>query len=360
MQTRTQHIKAAIAALLLIGLVAAGCGGSGKNSAPTKGVASAQKTKSTTLVGAGSTFVAPLVQAWIPRVSDSLSYSVQYSAVGSGAGIAQITGRNVDFGASDAPLTPDQFSACKGCVQIPWALAATSVFYNLQGGGNFLHMSGPVLAKIYLGQITKWNDPAIAKLNPGKNLPSTTITVVHRSDGSGTTYNFTDYLSHVSSTWKNQVGIGTAVNWPTGTGAPHSSGVAAVVKQTPGAIGYAETAYAVTNHLTYFKMQNRAGKFVVPKAKGVLAAALLDTHPAKDGSLSIVNPPASKKYAGAYPISTYTYVIVPTRTAKAAGLKRLIGWAITKGQANGPKLFFQPLPHVVVSYDRKAIAKLGR
>ena len=185
----------------------------------TAGTASAKRS-STTLNGAGSTFVAALVQSWVAPVQSDRGITLNYSAVGSGAGIAQITGRNVDFGASDAPLTPDQFSACKGCIQIPWALASTSVFYNLPGGGNFLHMSGPVLAKIYLGQITKWNDPAIAKLNPGKNLPSTTITVVHRSDGSGTTYNFTDYLSHVSSTWKNQVGIGTAVNWPTGTGAP--------------------------------------------------------------------------------------------------------------------------------------------
>jgi phosphate transport system substrate-binding protein len=321
------------------------------------GTASA-KTTSATLNGAGSTFVAPLVQSWVAPVKAAHGITLNYSAVGSGAGIAAITGRTVDFGASDAPLTPDQFSACKGCMQIPWALASTAVFYNLPGGSNFLHMSGPVLAKIYLGQITNWDDPAIKKLNHGKSLPNQTITVVHRSDGSGTSFNFTDYLSHVSRTWKNQVGTGTAVNWPTGTGAPHSSGVAAVVRQTPGAIGYAETAYPVHNHLTYFRMRNRSGRYVLPKLTGVRAAAQLDIRPAKDGSLSIVNPPKSKKYRNAYPISTYTYILVAKSSNQAAALKQLIGWAITKGQKFGPKLFFSPLPGPVVKFDKKALKKI--
>jgi len=341
------RIALALATAALLGALAVASAG-----------AASAKRSSTTLDGAGSTFVASLVQSWVAPVQSARGITLNYSAVGSGAGIAQITGRNVDFGASDAPLTPDQFSACKGCIQVPWALASTSVFYNLQGGGNFLHMSGQVLAKIYLGQVTKWNDPAIAKLNPGKNLPSTSITVVHRSDGSGTTYNFTDYLSHVSKTWKNQVGVGTAVNWPTGTGAPHSSGVAAVVKQTNGAIGYAETSYPVHNHLTYFKMRNRSGRFVLPKLAGTLAAAQLDTHPAKDGSLSIVDPPKSKKYRNAYPIATYTYVIVAKQSKNAAGLKSLISWAITKGQKFGPKNFFTPLPAPVVNFDKKSVKKI--
>ncbi len=321
------------------------------------GTASA-KSSSATLNGAGSTFVSPLVQSWVAPVNSALGITLNYSAVGSGAGIAAITGRTVDFGASDAPLTPDQFTACQGCLQIPWALASTAVFYNYSAGGNFLRMSGPVLAKIYLGKITNWDDPAIKKLNPGKNLPSENITVVHRSDGSGTSFNFTDYLSHVSSTWKSQVGTGTAVNWPTGTGAPHSSGVANVVKQTPGAIGYAETSFPVHNHLTYFRMRNRSGHFVLPKLTGVKAAAQLDTHPAKDGSLSIVNPPKSKKYRNAYPISTYTYIMVAKSSNQAAALKQLIGWAITKGQKFGPKLFFSPLPAAVVKFDKKSIQKI--
>jgi phosphate transport system substrate-binding protein len=316
------------------------------------------KSNAATLNGAGSTFVAPLVQSWEAPYKSASGATLNYSAVGSGAGIAAITGRTVDFGASDAPLTRDQFSACKGCMQIPWALASTAVFYNLQGAGNFLHMSGPVLAKIYLGKIKRWNDPAIRKLNPGKNLPSTAITVVHRSDGSGTTYNFTDFLSSVSYTWNTTVGRGTAVSWPTGVGAPHSSGVAAVVKQTNGAIGYAETAYPKRNNLTFFRIQNRSGNFVQPYLPSTLAAALLDTHPAKDGSLHIVNPPKSKKYRNAYPIATYTYIIVANASKQAAALKQLIGWAITKGQPYGPKNYFVPLPAPVVKFDKKQLAKI--
>jgi phosphate transport system substrate-binding protein len=316
------------------------------------GAASAKSTGAT-LNGAGSSFVAPLVQAWKAPVQAALGMTVNYSAVGSGAGIAAITGRTVDFGASDAPLTSSQFNSCGGCIQVPWALASTSVFYNLPGSKTFLHMSGPVLAKIYLGKITTWNNPAIKKLNPGKNLPNKQITVVHRSDGSGTSYNFTDYLSHVSPTWKSQVGRGTAVQWPTGVGAPHSSGVANVVRQTPGAIGYAETSYPIKNHLPYFAMQNSSGVFTRPVLKGIAAAARLDTHPNKAGALSIVDPPKSKKYKNAYPISTYTYVLLAKKSKQAAALKQLVKWAITKGQKYGPKLFFEPLPKSVVKFDQK-------
>jgi phosphate transport system substrate-binding protein len=324
------------------------------------GAAGAAPAKQTgdTITGAGSTFVAPLVSVWIPAVANAYGYNLEYSAIGSSGGIAQIQARTVDFGASDAPLSPDQFSACNGCIQIPWALAATSVFYNLPGVKNLLHMDGPTLAKIFMGKITKWNDPAIAKLNPGVNLPSTAITIAHRSDGSGTTFNFTDYLSHVSGAWKSQIGTGTSVNWPVGSGGKGSSGVAAIVSETPGAIGYADVAYALHNHLSYFAMKNRSGKYTVPALRGILAAALLDTHPAADGSLSIVNPPKAKKYANAYPISTYTYVIVPTTTTKAHDLKQLISWAVTHGQSFGPKLVFEPLPLAVVKYDEKAIAKI--
>ncbi len=316
------------------------------------------KNKDVTITGAGSTFVAPLVSAWIPAVGSAFGYTLQYSAVGSGAGIASITERTVDFGASDAPLSPDQFTSCNGCIQIPWALAATSVFYNLPGVKNLLHMDGPTLADIFLGKIKTWDDPAIKKLNPGVNLPSTAITIAHRSDGSGTTFNFTDYLAKVSPAWQGAVGTGTAVNWPTGIGGKGSSGVAAIVSQTPGAIGYADVAYALHNHLSYFAMKNRAGKFTVPALKGILAAALSQTKPNSDGSLSIVDPPASKKYANAYPISTYTYVIVPVQTSKAHELKQLISWAVTHGQTFGPKLVFQPLPLPVVQFDEKAVKQI--
>lgn len=314
--------------------------------------------KKTSLNGAGSTFVAPLVDTWISPVGSALGISLSYNAVGSGGGVSAITNKQVDFGASDAPLS--QYApTCSSCVQIPWALGGTAVMYNVPGAPNLLKMTGAVLAKIYLGQITRWNDPAIKKLNPGANLPSMTITTVHRSDASGTSYNFTDYLSQVSSAWKKGPGTGTSVAWPAGIGAKGSSGVSGAVHSTPGGIGYADAEYSVSAHLAIFRMENRSGKFVIPRVKGIDAAATLDVHPAKDGSLSIVDPPAAKKYADAYPISTYTYIDVQKRSARAAALKRLVTWAITKGQTYGPKIFFAPLPAAVVAFDKKQIAKIG-
>jgi phosphate transport system substrate-binding protein len=319
------------------------------------GVASA-KSAGASVTGAGSTFVAPLVNAWESPVKSALGITLNYNAVGSGGGVTAITNKQVDFGASDAPLT--QFNpTCKTCVQLPWALAATAVIYNIPGL-QFLHMTGPVLAKIYLGQIKKWNDPAITKLNKGRALPNEAITVVHRSDSSGTSYNFTDFLSSVSSAWKNGPGTGTAVAWPAGIGVPKSGGVAGAVRTTPGAIGYVDVDYAVVQHLGFFRMRNRDGNFVLPKLKGIRAAAQLDTRPSKDGSLSIVNPPKSKKYRNAYPIATYTYVDVQRTTPNASAIKRVISWAITKGQAYGGRLFFAQLPAAVVTFDKKQLKKV--
>jgi phosphate transport system substrate-binding protein len=319
--------------------------------------ASPAKRSGLTISGAGSTFVQPLVQQWIAPLGAAYGYDLQYSGVGSGAGIAAVTNRTVDFGASDAPLTPDQFSACRGCVQIPWALSATAVIYNLPGVKNLLHMNGATLAKIFQGQITQWDDPAIKKLNRGVNLPSTKIAIVHRSDNSGTTYNFTDYLSSASSQWRSQVGNGVAVNWPVGTGQRGSSGVAGGVTQTPGAIGYVDVAYALHNHLSFFAMQNKSGKYATPGLKGILAAASSDQKPdPKTNALSIVNPP--KRYPLAYPISTYTYVIVPTNSAKASDMRKFLFWAVTRGQAYGPKLLFQPIPKPVLVVAEKTIKKI--
>jgi phosphate transport system substrate-binding protein len=319
--------------------------------------AASAKRSAGSLKGAGSSFVAPLVNAWIAPVNSNLGISMSYNAVGSGGGVSAITNKEVDFGASDAPLSV--FSpTCTTCVQIPWALSGTAVLYNLPGAKNLLKISGAVLAKIYLGQIKKWNDPALQKLNKGVNLPSTAITVVHRSDSSGTTFNFTDFLSRVSPAWKSKVGTNTSVAWPAGVGGNKSAGVAGIVHQTPGAIGYADVAYSTIAHLNVFKVQNRAGNYIIPRLKNIKAASALDTHPAKDGSLSIVNPPKNAKYANAYPISTYTYVDVQKSSANAANLKKLINWAVTKGQAFGPKLIFQPLPAAVVAFDKKQIAKV--
>src|SRR6476620_7663700 len=294
--------------LVRISLLLAAVGALAVLAVTTVGAASA-KSNAVNVNGAGSSFVAPLVTKWASVVSQQLGITLNYNAIGSTGGVAAITQKQVDFGASDAPLS--QFNpTCTSCVQIPWALAATGVMYNLPGYPN-LNMSGSVLAQIYMGKITKWNARAIKKLNPKRsNLPSTSITVVHRSDSSGTTFNFTDYLSHTSPAWKSQVGTGTAVNWPTGEGEKGSSGVSGAVRTTNGAIGYADVYYALHYHFGLFKMKNRSGNFVRVRAKAILSAAALDTHPAKDGSLSIVNPPKSKKYANAYPICTYTYVDV--------------------------------------------------
>lgn len=335
----------ALAAAATLAALAAG----GAAAAPTK-------HSDTTLVGAGSSFVNPLVSQWVAPLGAAYGYQLQYSSIGSGGGIAAITARTVDFGASDAPLSPDQFNACNGCVQLPWALAGTSVMYNLPGVKNLLHMDGPTLAKIFMGDITTWDDPAIKKLNPSVSLPGTKITIAHRSDGSGTTYNFTDYLSSVSPAWKSKVGLGTSVSWPVGNGGRGSSGVSAIVSQTVGAIGYADAAYALANHFSYFAMKNRSGKFTTPGARGVLAAASSGQKPDGTNALSIVNPP--KKYPLAYPISTYTYVIVPLQSAKAAELKKFIFWAVTKGQTYGPKLWFVPLPKSVLVVAEKTIKKI--
>jgi len=341
------RITSAVAAAALLAVVVAGAAS-----------ASRQKQSGATITGAGSTFVSPLVFQWQAAVGAALGDTLNYAAVGSGAGITQITARTVDFGASDAPLSPDQFTACNGCEQIPWALGGTSIMYNLPGVKNLLHMDGPTLAKIFMGQIKTWNDPAIAKLNPGVSLPSTAITIAHRSDGSGTTYNLADYLSHVSPAWSSQIGVGTAVNWPTGVGGKGSSGVAAIVASTPGAIGYADVAFALANHLKYFAMKNNSGKFTTPGSRGILAAASSDQKPAADNSLSIVDPPA--KYPNAYPISTFTYVIVPLQTSKAADMRKFLFWAVTHGQAGQytAKLRFVPIPKSVLVVAEKAIAKI--
>jgi phosphate transport system substrate-binding protein len=322
----------------------------------TAGTASA-KTSAASVNGAGSTFVAPLVSKWTTPVQQDLGIQLNYSAVGSGGGVSAITNKQVNFGASDAPLS--QFNpTCTSCVQIPWALAATGVIYNL-GSLQHLKMTGSVLAQIFMGKITNWSAPAIQKLNKGANLPDKAITIVHRSDSSGTSYNFTDYLSHVSGAWKSGPGTGTAVQWPTGEGEKGSSGVAGAVRTTSGAIGYVDVYYAIHNHLGLFVMKNRSGKFVQPRAKGITAAAQLDTKPAKDGSLSIVNPPKSKKYRNAYPICTYTYVDVQKSSGSdAANIKKLLNWAVTKGQSFGPAIIFEPLPKSVVKFDQKQIKKI--
>jgi phosphate transport system substrate-binding protein len=320
--------------------------------------AAGAKSNDTTISGAGSTFVSPLVSTWTPAVGEAFGYTVQYSAVGSGAGIAAITNRQVDFGASDAPLSPDQAAACKGCVQIPWALSATSIAYNVPGAPVHLNLDGKTISRIFLGQISNWNDPAIKALNKGANLPDLKITPVFRSDGSGTSYNFTDYLSAVNPEWKSKIGVSTQPAFPSGVGARGSGGVAGVVTRTEGAITYVDVAFALKNHIRFAAVRNAAGKFLFPSLRRITAAADAFTKVPANNEMHIVNP--SKKAALAYPISTYTYVIVPQQTSHSAELRRLIFWALTQGQRSQftAKLLFAPLPKPVLVASEKTLKSI--
>jgi phosphate transport system substrate-binding protein len=317
--------------------------------------AAGAKSNDTTITGAGSSFVSPLVSAWTPAVGSAFGYTLQYSPVGSGAGIAAITNRQVDFGASDAPLTPDQATACKGCVQIPWALSATSIAYNVPGAPVHVRLNGKVLADIFLGNITNWNDAAIKALNPGANMPDLKITPIFRSDGSGTTYNFTDFLSAVSPAWKSKVGNSTAVTFPTGIGARGSAGVAGLVSRTAGGITYVDVAFAINNHIKFAAIRNAAGQYLYPSLRRITAAADAFKKVPANNELHIVNPP--KSAALAYPISTYTYVIVPQQTSHAAEIRKLVFWALTQGQKSQytAKLLFAPLPKPVLVASEKTL-----
>ena len=341
-------VLVAALAYAAIALVAAGVSGAA--------VDGGAKANAGTLTGAGATFPFPLISKWIPAYDQANGTQINYSPIGSGGGIAAITARTVDFGASDAPLSPDQFTACKGCVQIPWALSATAVIYNVPGAPQGLKLSPAVIAQMYLGFIKKWNSPSIKKDNPGVNLPDLNITPVYRSDSSGTTYNFTDFLSKTSTAWKSRVGNSTSVNWPTGIGARGSAGVAGVVSRTEGGVMYADVAYALANKLKFAKVKNKAGKWTLPGLRSINAAAASVGKVTGNGEISIVNPAKSQPLA--YPISTFTYVLAPTASSKAAELRKFIYWAITSGQKFGPPLLFAPLPKSVLAFDYKQIKKI--
>jgi len=343
--------KAALATLALVGaMTLAAVAGQAQ--------ASSGATRDTRLVGTGATFPFPIISKWIPEVDKAYGIGITYSPTGSGAGIAGITARTVDFGASDAPLSNQQLADCKGCVVIPWALAAVSIPYNLPGLDGRVRLNGATLANIYLGSITSWNDPAIRKLNPKLSLPDTKITPVYRSDSSGTTFAYTAYLSAVSGQFSRRVGNNTSVNFPTGVGARGSSGVAGVVKNTPGALTYVDAAYSIQNKLQFAMIQNRAGRFTTPGLRGITqAVSQLPKRITSPAQLRIVDPPRS---AGplAYPITTFTYVILPTSSAKAVELRKFVYWAVTQGQKLGPPLFFAPLPTSVKAYAYRELAKV--
>jgi phosphate transport system substrate-binding protein len=315
-------------------------------------------SKASTLTGAGSTLVAPLMSKWGDDFKSKTGIGITYGAIGSGGGIAQVTARTVDFGASDAPMTTDQASKANDVLQIPWALAATLLSYNVPGvpADKHVHLNGLAIARIYTGRVTTWNDPVIKKLNPKLKLPNLKITPVYRSDGSGDTYVFTDYMSQVNGGWRSQIGNATQVAFPTGVGARGNSGVAGVVGQTKGAIGYMSWSYVVQNGLAYALLRNAANQYPQPNQKNILSAASTVGNIPTSNAISIVNPPKSAKFA--YPMSTFTYALIPHHSKNATELKQFVRYAVTTGQKLGRSVQFAPLPKRIVNLDMATANKI--
>ncbi|MEX2152162.1 MAG: phosphate ABC transporter substrate-binding protein PstS [Gemmatimonadaceae bacterium] len=298
------------------------------------------------LTGAGATFPNPIYAKWFSDYAAKTGVRINYQSIGSGGGVRQIQEQTVDFGATDGPMSDEELSRAKGgpLMHFPTVLGADVLGYNLPGVSQRLKLSGDAIADIYLGKVTKWNDPRIATLNPGVSLPNSDILVVHRSDGSGTTYVFTDYLAAVSPEWKRVVGRGKEVKWPTGIGAKGNEGVAGQVKQTPGSIGYMELAYAKQNNLAHALVKNAAGNFVEATIPSITAAAEgAALPPNTDYRVSIVNAPG----ANAYPISSFTWLLIyrnQTDAAKAQKLKDFLRWAYSDGEQLAGALDYAPLP----------------
>ena len=309
--------------------------------------------------GAGASFPYPIYSKWFSEYSAQHSgVQINYQSIGSGGGIQQVTSGTVDFGASDGPMTDAQLASSKvKLVHIPTVLGAVVPIYNLPGVSAELRFSPDVLADIYLNKINKWNDPRIAKDNPGVNLPNSSINVVHRRDGSGTTYIFTDYLSKVSPEWKNNVGVNTSIAWPVGIGAIHNEGVAAMVRQLPGTIGYVELIYALQNKIAFGYVRNSAGSWVKGSIAGVTeAAASVKTMPA-DYRVSITNAPGKT----AYPISSFTWLLVPIHAqdaAKGQVIKDFLNWMLDHGESEVETLYFAPLPDSVSAKVKATVAQL--
>lgn len=310
--------------------------------------------------GAGATFPYPIYSKWFAEYNKMHpEVQINYQSIGSGGGIRQVTNQTVFFGATDGPMTPDQLLAAPGKIlHFPTVLGAVVPVYNIPEVSAELKFSGPVLADIFLGKITKWNDPAIAGLNKGVNLPATDVTVVHRSDGSGTSYIWVDYLAKVSPEWKSKVGVATSVNWPVGVGGKGNEGVSGLVTQTPGSIGYVELIYALQNKISYGGVQNMAGEFVratVPSVTAAAAAAASVMPP--DFRVSITNAPG----AGVYPISSFTWLLLyenPKDKQQAKIMLDFMKWALADGQKFAADLGYAPLPQPVVQLELEALKKI--
>ncbi|HEY6412744.1 MAG TPA: phosphate ABC transporter substrate-binding protein PstS [Edaphobacter sp.] len=310
--------------------------------------------------GAGATFPYPIYSKWFSEYSQQHpTVKINYQSIGSGGGIRQVSEGTVDFGASDGPMSDAQISAAKvKTMHIPTVLGGVVPIYNLPGVSKDLNFSGDVIADIYLGKITMWNDPRIAKDNPGVNLPANSILPVYRSDGSGTTYILTDYLSKVSSDWNSKVGKNTSVKWPTGIGQKGSEGVAGMVRQSPNSFGYVELIYATQNKMAYGAVKNSSGKFLKATTDGVTAAAAAaaKTMPA-DYRVSITNASG----ATSYPIASFTWLLIPTHStdpAKSKALSEFLVWMLDHGQAEAASVGYAPLPKPVQDMVRKSIAQI--
>ena len=314
--------------------------------------------------GAGATFPYPIYSKWFDSYHQkNPTQQFNYQQIGSGAGIKQMTEGTVDFGASDGPMTDEQLGAYQskrgsGVLHFPTVLGAVVPTYNIPEVTTALNFTPEALAGIYLGKITKWNDPALAGVNKGVNLPAQDIVVIHRSDGSGTTYIWTDYLSKVSEEWKNKVSRATSVNWPVGLGGKNNDGVTALVKQTPYAIGYVELIYAVQNNIPFGTVKNQAGAFVKADLASVTAAASATASAMPDDfRVSITNAQGKT----AYPVSSFTWLLVPAKipdAAKREAIKGFLKWMLTDGQAYNEQLSYAKLPKEVVDKELKAISRV--
>ena len=329
----------------------------GSNESKTSEPAAGAPNATMQINGAGATFPNPIYTKWFSEYNKLHPNTlINYQPIGSGGGIRQLTNQTVFFGASDQPMTDEQLKAAPGAVlHFPTVLGAVVPVYNLAGVTD-LKFSGPVLADIYLGKIKKWNAPAIATLNPGVKLPATDIAVAHRSDGSGTTFIWVDYLSKVSPEFKEKVGVNSSVNWPVGIGGKGNDGVSGLVSQTPGAIGYVELIFAQKNNISFGSVQNAAGDMVKASPDSVTKAAAGASIP-DDFRVSITNAPG----AGAYPISSFTWLLLYENASDKAQAKAMVDfvtWAISDGQKYATDLGYAPLPEAVVTKEKTAVGKI--
>ncbi len=360
-------MKAWILATIAIGLVSGACGGddaAGKAGAGTTAAAPKASSGGVDLTGAGATFPYPLYSKWFADYATKTGVKINYQSIGSGGGIRQLTEGTVDFGASDAPMSDAEIAKLKApALHLPMVMGAVVITYNVPGVEQGLKLTGTVIADIFGGKITKWNDSRIKSLNSAVTLPASDILVVHRSEGSGTTYIFSDYLSAVSPAWAKTPGKGKELQWPVGLGGKGNEGVAGQVKQTPGAIGYIELVYAKQNKLPYAAVKNANGEFVLPSIESITAAAAAAAAKlptTTDYRVSIVNATG----AGAYPISSFTYLLVPQTIADAAKGKKLVDflrWALSEGEQSAAALDYAPLPTALAAelVKRLDTIKLG-